>query len=93
MSETETSSSKPEAFVLQVDLSPADAAEAKESLLAAFEAASSSKTPMMVETEGETSTPCALQLLVSAKRSAESANVELVLSEQAQTLLANVHAD
>lgn len=93
MSETESNSSKPEAFVLQADLSPADAAEAKEGLLAAFEAAVSSKTPMTVDIEGETSTPCALQLLVSAKRSAEGADVELVFSEQAQTLLADVHAD
>lgn len=93
MSATESTSSEATAFVLQADLSPADAAEARDGLLAALAAAEGAKTPLSLDVEGETSTPCALQLLVSTKRSAESGEVELQLSEQADALLANVHTD
>ena len=93
MSDTDSKPTEADAFVLQAELSPADAAEARDGLMAALTAANEAKKPLAIEIEGEGGTPCALQLLVAAKRSAEAANVEMNLSQQADAMLAAVHAD
>ena len=93
MSESDSNASDEDAYVLQSELSPADAAEARDELLSAFTAAVGSKKPLQLDISGETLTPCAIQLLVSAKRSAEVEGVSLVLSEGAESALASVNAD
>lgn len=93
MSEPDSKPTEAEAFVVQAELSPADAAEVREGLIAALTAAGEAKKPLAIEIEGEGSTPCAVQLLVAAKRSADAANVEMNLSQQADAMLAAVHAD
>ncbi|MFK7942856.1 MAG: hypothetical protein AB8B85_08105 [Paracoccaceae bacterium] len=93
MSEPVSKSSQDETFVLQADLSPADAEEAREALIAHLTTAKERAGSMTIEIDGGGGTPCALQLLVAAQRSAEVAQVGLNMSEQAGKLLAAVHAD
>ena len=93
MSDPDSKPSQPSPFALTADLSPADAAKAKDALMEAFSAAESTQSALSIDIEGEGGTPCALQLLVATKRSAEAAKVELILSEQATSMLASVHAD
>lgn len=93
MSDSDLNEPQTGAFALQADLSPADASAVREGLLAALNAATEAKQPLAIEVEGEGGTPCALQLLVAAKRSADSAKVELNLSEKAGAMLASVRAD
>lgn len=77
----------------QAELPPSEAADVRDMLLAGIKAAKDGDKTLALDLEGEPVTPCAIQLLVASTHSAAAAGVRLVLSEQADKILASVQAD
>ncbi len=87
---SDTGDGSANSLTMQAMLSPADAAAARDLALESILPAKAGQTSLQVELDGEALSPCAVQLLVGATRTAEKQEVEIVLSEQAQTILSNI---
>ena len=92
MAEQEPQGEAP-AFSIQLELSPAEASDVRESLLAALNTAEETKQSLTLDATGEQITPCALQLLVAATRSSKAAAVGLTLTESATKAIAGLHTE
>lgn len=75
-------------LVLQAALSPADAASARDAALDIIATAAQSKSALHVDLDGDDPSPCAMQLLVSAARSAGAHGIAIEPSQQAEEILA-----
>jgi len=73
-------------LTVPADLSPADAAAVHDAAMAALQ----SGGPIDVDLEGDGSSLCALQLLIATKRSAETCEIDLRLSDRAASALSEI---
>lgn len=93
MADEESTETQSAVLSFQAELSPAEASDVREALLAGLATARDAKKSVSVDVQGEPATPCAIQLLVATTRSAAAAGVDLSLSERAGNILAGIHAD
>lgn len=75
---------------LLAELSPADAPAERERVMAVFDKAKAAGEPLSVDIEGDNLSPCALQMLIATKRSAEIHSVEFAPSDAAESVLASL---
>lgn len=79
-------------ILIPAALSPAVAEEMREETLKKLEAAKGSSDSLSLDIDGESLTPCAVQILVAASRTAERMGVSLELSEQGQMALSELQS-
>ena len=81
-------------FMIDATLSPANAGEQRDQLLASFEASQKSEAPLKIGLDGEADpTPCAIQLMIAVSRSARKHDVTLELSAEAEKALVGINLD
>ena len=80
-------------IVIEAALSPANAGDQCEQLTAAFAEAQAAEQPLSIGLDGEDASPCALQLLIAADRSARKHNVTIDFSAEAKSALAGINLD
>ena len=76
-------------FTVPGSLSPADAPKVCDELKKCFESAQAAGTAFSLDLDGE-ATPCALQLLIAATRSATASGVGLEVSENARDVFTGI---
>ena len=81
------SESEQEELVLSSSLSPADADEERDQAVAAVKRAAESQKPLALSLDGDQLTPCAMQMLIAATRTAEIQGVKLSLSDGASAVM------
>ena len=77
-------------IVIPAVLSPADAEGIRIGALEALEGSTQREHSMIVEVEGDSPTPCALQILVAVTRTAERLGQTLEISERGNAALAEL---
>ena len=80
-------------IVIEAALSPANAGDQRDQIWAAFEVAQSEKTTLAIGLDGESASPCAIQLLIATSRSARKHDVALEFSAEAQAALTGINLD
>ncbi len=75
------------AIVIPSGLSPADAEECRAHAMSTLETAHQEASSLVLEVDGTSPTPVAVQLLVSTARTAERMNVKLGLSDASLKVL------
>ena len=68
-------------------LSPADAEAVRSKTLEMLNGARDGSNPVAIDFDGDTLSPCALQILVAATRTAEHAGVSYEVSDQGNAVL------
>lgn len=84
---SEEASTETPQLVLSASLSPADASAARDVALEAVSSAVKTKAALKIELDGDGPSPCAMQLVVSAARTAGAQGVPLEPSEQVGEIL------
>jgi hypothetical protein len=87
-SKSESGTTDDGTLMLSAELSPADAPAERERVMAFFEKAKQAGEPLKVDIDGDNLSPCALQMLIATKRSAEIHTVEFAPSDAADSVLA-----
>ena len=80
-------------LVIEASLSPANAVERCGEVLSAMEKARRSKTSFTLGLDGPEASPCALQILIAASRSARKHDSPFELSKEAKAALAEINLD
>lgn len=77
-------------IVIPAALSPAEAEEVRAVTLQMLEAAKEGEGSIPLDIEGDSMTPCAVQMVVSATRTAERLGVSLEISEHGRTTMSEM---
>ena len=80
-------------LVIEAALSPANAVERCGEVLSAMEKARETNTPFAIGLDGTEASPCALQILIAASRSARKHGLSFELSGEAKTALTDINLD
>lgn len=84
---------KSDSFVIPAALSPAAAEETRAGALRMLEAAQEDSGTVTLEVDGDALTPCAVQILISAGRTAERMGLNFQISEQGQKALSELQTN
>ena len=76
--------------VIPCGLGPADAEVVRANALSMIETAKAESVPLPIDVDGDSPTPCAIQIVVSATRTAELMNVDLQFSERGAKILSDL---
>ena len=79
--------------VVPSDLSPADAEATRVAVLEALGAAKAAATPLEIGLDADRAGPCAIQVMVATKRSADAASVSLTIPDQTRHVLTEMGID
>ncbi len=82
MATSEQQTQQAETLTIPSDLSPADADAVKSQAISAVEGAKESGCSLTIAFESERAAPCAAQILVATRRSADAAGVVVEMSEE-----------
>ena len=79
--------------VIEAALSPANAVERCGEVLSVMEKARESNTTFVMGLDGADASPCALQILIAANRSARKHSLPIELSDDAKAALEDINLD